>query len=289
MKLNLTRLAIAAGIALLLAKNASAWPDYAWTGLGNDGMWNNPDNWTNLDTLTQSLPESNITEPAVQIDQANGWSEVTIPVGYTVDLDYENPTAYYNTIYGGEFGMAINIKGTLEYGWMMAPVQNDPTPANRELINMFDGSVLQTQGAGIGIGDAWWWYQAAPYVTLNMYGNAKLNAPNIALGGHLNVYDTAVANVSVNVFSGNPLVNGIGNASEVCCSDGTASLNLGGGTLILPAGYTTNAFAGNDVYDLIARGILRAYGKGYDTNDLVINDNVISVVGTNSFTNAVVT
>ncbi|HEX3628070.1 MAG TPA: Ig-like domain-containing protein [Verrucomicrobiae bacterium] len=289
MKPKLLAVAICAGLALCLPKNASAWPDFAWTGLGNDGMWNNPANWTNLDNLTASLPESDVAGGAVQIDQANGWSQVTISSGYTVDLDYENPTAYYNTVFGGEFGMAINIKGTLEYGWMMAPVQNDPNPAVRTLINMYSGSVLQTQGAGLGIGDAWWWYQAAPYVTLNMYGNAQMNVPNIGLGGHLNIYDTAVANVSVNVFTGNPLANGTGNASEVCCSDGTASLNLGGGTLILPAGYTTNAFAGNDVYDLIGRGVLRAYGKGYDTNDLVINDNVVTVVGTNSVTNAVVT
>src|SRR5215469_10974801 len=174
MKLKLFSVALCAGIALCLAKNASAWPDFRWTGLGGDGMWNNPANWTNLDQLNESLPESDVAEPNVQIDQANGSSQVTIPSGYTVDLDYENPTANYNTVFGGEFGMAVNIKGTLEYGWMMAPVQNDPTPGNRSIINMYSGSLLQSQGAGIGIGDAWWWYQAAPYVTLNMYGNAQL-------------------------------------------------------------------------------------------------------------------
>jgi len=287
---KLIRVGICAALALCTAVlKVSAWPDYQWTGLGNDGLWNDPANWENLDGGTNALPESYTPDWAVQIDPANGWSVVTIPSGYTVDLDYENPTAYYNTVYGGEFGMDIDIKGTLEYGWMMAPVQNDPTPANRGLINMYSGSLLQSQGAGIGIGDAWWWYQAAPYVTLNMYGNAQMNMPNVALGGHLNIYDTAVANISVNVFSGNPLVGGVGNASEICCSDGTASLNMGGGTLILPAGYSTNAFAGNDVYDLIGRGILRAYGKGYDSNDLVINDNVVSVEGTNDVTNCIVT
>jgi hypothetical protein len=166
---------------------------------------------------------------------------------------------------------------------MMAPVQNDPTPANRGLINMYSGSTLATQGAGIGIGDAWWWYEAAPYVTLNMYGNAQMNVPNVALGGHLNIYDTAVANVSVNVFTGNPLVGGTGNGSTIACSDGTASLVIGGGTLILPYTYTNEtAFPGNSIYDLIARGVLRAYGKGYDTNDLIITDD-----GTNTYVTTV--
>lgn len=283
MKLKKPCYAASVVLALCLINNASAWPDFQWTGLGNDGLWNNPTNWTNLDLNTIGLPEDYVSEFAVQIDAANGWSVVTIPTGYVVDLDYENPTAYYNTIYGGEFGMKINIYGTLEYGWMMAPVQNDPTPANRGLINMYSGSTLATQGAGIGIGDAWWWYEAAPYVTLNMYGNAQMNVPNVALGGHLNIYDTAVANVSVNVFTGNPLVGGTGNGSTIACSDGTASLVIGGGTLILPYTYTNEtAFPGNSIYDLIARGVLRAYGKGYDTNDLIITDD-----GTNTYVTTV--
>lgn len=274
MKLTKMSYALVASLAVCLVQNAAAWPDFAWTGLGGDGMWNNPANWNNLTETTNTTGIPDTGTGAVQIDQANGSTQATIPAGYVADLGYATPGApIYNTVFGPEFGMALNVYGTLQYNWMMAPVQNDPTPGNRTLINLYSGSTLQTQGAGLGIGDAWWWYQAAPYVTVNMYGNAKLNVPNLGLGGHLNIYDTATANISVNVFTGNPLAGGTGNGSSVACSDGTASLLLGGGTLILPTGYTNEATqAGNTIYDLVARGVLRAYGKGEDTNDLIVTD-----------------
>jgi hypothetical protein len=275
MKLKKMSCTLAVSVALCLVQNASAWPDFAWTGLGGDGMWNNPANWNNLDETTNTTGLPDTGTGAVQIDQANGSTQATIPAGYVADLGFATPGApLYNTVFGPEFGMTLNIYGTLQYNWMMAPVQNDPTPGNRTHINLYSGSTLQTQGAGLGIGDAWWWYQAAPYVTVNMYGNAQMNVPNVGLGGHLNIYDTATANISVNVFTGNPLVGGTGNGSSVACSDGTASLLLGGGTLMLPTGYTNEATqAGNTIYDLVARGVLRAYGKGEDTNDLIVTDN----------------
>lgn len=273
MKLKKPSYFAALGLAICLTHQASAWPDFRWTDASGDGMWSNGLNWTNLDNNTTGVPEGASNLGAVQVDPVGSSSFVTIPSGYVVDLDYENPTAYYNTIFGPEWGFTFNIYGTLEYAWMMAPVQNDPTPGRRSIINLYAGSTLATAGAGLGIGDAWWWYQAAPYVTLNMYGNAQLNVPNLALGGHANVYDTATVNISANVFTGNPLVGGTGTGSSVACSDGTASLVLGGGTLKLPTGYTNEATqAGNTIYDLVARGVLRAYGKGFDTNDLVVSD-----------------
>ena len=206
---------------------------------------------------------------------------MTIPAGYVVDLDYENPGApLYNTIYGPEWGFTVNNYGTLEYGWMMAAVQNDPTPGNRSIINLYNGSTLACNGAGIGIGDAWWWYQGGPFMTVNMYGNAQMQVANVGLGGHLNIYDTAIVNVTnagANVFTG----GGVAYGHLVACSDGTASLVIGGGTLVLRTGYTNEVSqAGNTVYDLIARGVIRAYGKGYDTNDLVITDNGTNTIVT---------
>ena len=51
--------------------------------------------------------------------------------------------------------------------------------------------------------------------------------------------------------------------------------------MILPTGFTNEALnAGNTVYDMIQRGVLRAYGKGYDTNDLVITDDGTNTVVT---------
>ena len=302
MKLKPMYYAAAAILATCWIQTASAWPDFYWTGAGGDGMWNNPLNWDNLDetTNTTGLPDSGTG--ATQIDPQTGSTQVTIPAGYIADLGYETPGApVYNTIYGGEWGMGINIYGTLEYNWMWAPVQNY-WPNGRSLINMYGNSLVQSQGAGVGIGYAWWWYAGAPYVTMNMYGNATLIEPNIGLGGHLNIYDGATVWVGANVFTGNPLNgdlpgsmfsngtgSGTGNQGTIACSDVTASLNLGGGTIVLPLTYTNEtSFPGNSLYDLIARGVLRVYGKGFDTNDLVLTYNVTNTFATNIMSTNVV-
>ncbi len=96
---------------------------------------------------------------------------------------------------------------------------------------------------------------------MNLYSNANyssLGGAGLWSGGHINIYDTAtfLANGYVN------LDNGQAN------NDGTTDFVLGGGTLMLPEG-----FINTTVTNWITRGILRAYGKGFDTNDLVISDN----------------
>src|SRR5208282_5793606 len=133
-----------------------------------------------------------------------------------------------------------------------------------------------------GLGYPWWWFAGGQFVTMNMYGNAKLIEPNIGLGGHLNIYDTAVVYIGANIWTGNPLMGsqpgwlndnpvlgvvlGTGNQGPLNCSDVTASLNLGGGTIALPFAYTNEtALPGNNINDLIARGVLRVYGKAFDT------------------------
>jgi len=297
MKLKPMYYAVATILATCWVQTASAWPDFYWTGAGGNDLWNNPTNWNNLDETsdTNGVPDANTGN--IQIDPQPGSTEVTIPEGYVADIGYETPGGpLYNTIFGGEWGMGINIYGTLEYNWMWAPVQNY-WPNGRSLINMYANSLAQSQGAGVGIGYAWWWYADAPYVTMNMYGHATLIEPNIGLGGHLNIYDSAAVWVGANVFTGNPLNGdlpgatpnvglgsntGTGNQGTIACSDVTASLNLGGGSLALPFAYTNEtAVPGNTLYDLIARGVLRVYGKGFDTNDLIITYNSTNTFATN--------
>ncbi|MGA2246278.1 MAG: LamG-like jellyroll fold domain-containing protein [Verrucomicrobiota bacterium] len=257
------------GLALCLVQSALAWPDFQWTGLGGDGMWNNPLNWTNLDLNTTGLPEDDVSGANVQIDPANGSSVITIPAGYVVDLDFENPTAYYNTIYGPEQGATLDIYGTLEYAWAIAPYS--PNPAVRSYINMYTNSFLMnSNGGAILIGDAWWpGPQFGNHTTMNMYANASsasLGGGGCWLGGHLNIYDTATF-----------VVDGYFNMSTAFGeSDGTRSIVLGGGVLALPEGTIDDVAPGansGSITNWIQRGILRAYGKGFDTNDLNISDN----------------
>ena len=59
-------------------------------------------------------------------------------------------------------------------------------------------------------------------------------------------------------------------------------MNLGGGTIALPFSYTNEtALPGNNINDLIARGVLRVYGKAFDTNDLIITFNTANTFATN--------
>jgi hypothetical protein len=269
MKLKKLCYAAAVVLAACWVHNASA-QDSHWSGLGSGGLWSDPNNWTPVGV---PQPESGLSgNPTsggnVFLDAANGWSVITIANGdvETPGVGGANPP--WNTIYGPEFGASLHIYGSLTYDWIMAPAQNDPAPGNRSLINMYGSSSLTTQGAALGLGDQWWYWDA-PYVTMNMYNSSQAlmqGGAGLWLGGHLNIYDTATFTIQ-----------GYLNMDvQYAISDGTRSLVLGGGTLVLPTGWTAPGGAGENsgtVYDWIGRGILRAYGKGYDTNDLVITDN----------------
>ena len=277
--MKLTSLKYAAAIAL-----AAGWLDTAtaqddhWAGTLGNNAWNVATNWS----LGLVPPSGNGGYAgAVWLDAANGDNVITVPPG-----DVESPgvstdgsAEVYNTMFGPEWGVTLNVFGTLNFDWLLFPVQNNPTMGVRSYVNLFTNSVVtcaganNAGGAALGIGDSWF-YTDAPYVTVNLYGNAKYNSPFAAglwLGGHLNVYDTST-------FYVNGYVN-MDNAFSQ--SDGTRSIVVGGGTLILPEN-TINAGNSGSVSNWISRGILRAYGKGYDTNDLTISDN-----GTNTYVSVV--
>jgi hypothetical protein len=268
MKLKKISYAACVVLTLCLIRTASAFPDFLWTDATGNNMWNNPNNWTNLDNATNGLPENDPSQTgAVQIDPVNGSSVCIIPAGYTVDIGYETPGApLYNTIFGPENGESLNIFGTLEFNWTVAPYS--PNPAVRSIINMYSGSFMTTQGASINLGDAWWsGIQFGCHSTMNMYGNSVYSSTNgagIWFVAHLNIYDA-----SSFLIGSNGYVNMDTAFGE---SDGTRSLNMGGGTLVLPEGNITGGNSGA-AGTWITRGVLRAYGKGYDTNDILITDN----------------
>ncbi|MGA2748698.1 MAG: Ig-like domain-containing protein [Verrucomicrobiota bacterium] len=271
-----------AALALSLAHTASAQTDWHWAGLDAGGVWSDPNNWlpeAGTTTFPPSVPPPAVSGQIVNVwlDAANGSSVITITNGdvETPGIPPPGSPEVYNTIFGPEWGVTLNIYGSLTYDWMLFPVQNNPTPGLRSYINMYSNAVVSTSGAALGIGDSWW-YRAAPYVTVNLYNNAQfssLGGAGLWMGGHLNIYDTAT-------FLVNGYVNFEYNIGTL--SDGTRSLVMGGGTLLLPEGFNTSVNNGTSgtVYDWIQRGILRAYGKGQDTNDLTISDNGTNIVVT---------
>jgi len=250
----------AVGLAACLAHNATAqtWEDYDLTGL-----WNSDCNNWSADTCPSSASSVVIVDP-VPI----GPPSCTIPSGYAADAG----SVALSALYGPEWGETLNIYGSLALGWQMGPVQNWPNYGLRSTINMYNGSsmTVPANGAALCLGANWWW-PGGPYVTMNMYGNAQFSSLGTAglwLGGHMNIYDNA-----------STLIN---DGAQIDLND---SLNIGGGTLMLPEGWATgsdnsyNATSGSTT-DFINRGILRAYGKALDSADLVITDNGTNTIVT---------
>jgi hypothetical protein len=273
MKAKILTYAVSVVLATCWLRSASAQDDH-WDGTPGNTDWNVATNWS-----LGIVPPSDATAGYgpdfagnVWLDPANGDSVVTIPAGVEetpgVPLNGEEN---YNTIFGPEFGVTLDIYGSLSWDWTMAPYS--PDPSQRSTINLYNGSSVTTKGASINLGDGWWsGPQFGCHTTMNLYGNAQYSSTGGAgmwFGAHLNIYDTSSF-----------LINGYVNMDTAFGeSDGTRSLVLGGGTLTLPEGTTTGGNSGS-VTNWIQRGILRPYGKGYDTNDLVITDNGANTIVT---------
>jgi hypothetical protein len=273
-----TKQFIVVGLAGFLVECGVLAQDSRWAGtIGND-LWNVATNWNPV-----GVPPPGGTNFVgnVYLDPANGDPVITIPPG-----DVESPgvpppgsTEELNAVYGPEFGAILDVYGTLNFDWTVAPTQPDPAPGNRSYLNMYTNSVLNclgasgTGGASLNLGDGWWpFLENSPFVTMNMYANARYNSPGgsgLWLGGHLNIYDSAVFYVN----------NYVNMDVLYAQSDGTRSLVMGGGTLALPENSLTGGNSG-PVTNWIARGILRAYGKGMDTNDLIFTDGGTNILVT---------
>jgi Glycosyl hydrolases family 43/Concanavalin A-like lectin/glucanases superfamily/Bacterial Ig-like domain (group 2) len=237
--------ALAASVVLgaCLTYHASA-QDSHWSGLNNDGLWASPNNWNPV-----GRPPSNV-DANVWLDAANGWSVITITNG-----EVESPgNGASDMIYGPEFGAGLNVYGTLNWRYYLAPVQSDPT--HPSIVNFYSGASVS--GQGMALGDTWW-YSGGPYVTLNMYGNAFAGIGYMYWGGRVNMYGGILS-----------ITNGLTVETTGAVSDSTRSMNLAGGELILPG-----AFAAT-VNNWISRGILLAYGKAQDTSDIVIDTSTMA-------------
>jgi hypothetical protein len=235
------KLCYLASVALTAAvvQNASA---QSWIDTDLNGLWSDANNWSG------GKPTSVAGGIAI-IDPAPGPSCTIVASEVESVGTLSDHSSSWGSIYGPEWGAVLNIYGTLNFDWVLAPVQNNFL-ANRSVINMYNGSYVG--GVNLGLGTEWW-YNAAPYVTMNMFGNAQANVTNFWPGGHLNIYDTATLNVS----------GGIIVQTVAAVDDGTRFMNLAGGQIILPTGQAANAVT------WIQRGILLAYGRSQNIADLV--------------------
>jgi len=251
-----------------LAASSIAQDNYYWTNASGDGMWNKdtePYNWERAPAWNPDGPR--IPCPPPEHNSADIWisgnpttlaAPLVIPTGYDADCTYG---VDYGTIFGPEWGLQVDIYGSLTYRWYLVLAQaieglsdpgnpdNDP---NRSVINMYSGSRIHgTQDSpgdpayaeGIAIGTNWW--APLPYVTMNMYEGSECLVNWAWIGGHLNMYGgTFDVLVGVNM--------GIGTPENV--PDELISVDIYEGKLILPPNFS------DEVQDWIDRGILKAYG-----------------------------
>jgi hypothetical protein len=260
--------ACAAVSALCLGQYVSA-QDSHWNGTVGNTLWDVATNWNPVGVPPPGNPTTGYA--------GNVWLDPSPVDGDTVitilSSDVETPgvgnsVEDYNTIFGPEFGCTLNVSGTLAWDWTLAPYQPDPTPGQRSKINMFGNANLYTSGASLNLGSGWWPICEGTYCTVNLYNNStysSLGGAGLWSGGHINIYDNASF-----------LVNGYVNLNNgQANNDGTTDFVVGGGTLTLPEGFNTST-----VTNWITRGILRAYGKGYDTNELIVTDNGTNTIVT---------
>ena len=234
-------------LAVTLANPLPA-QDSSWTGLGGDGLWSNPNNWSPVGVP----PQGNSTNPVIgniTLNAANGWLTITVPPGQMESPGVGNSVEEYNLIYGPEWGAVLNVYGTLNWDYYLAPVQDDP--AYPTVVNLYGGGSMS--GQGLALGDTWW-YWGGPWVTMNIYSNATAAVGFMYWGGQVNLYGGILS-----------ITNGLTLDTIDSVSDATRSMNLAGGELILPRNFTST------INNWISRGILLAYGKSEDSSDIVIS------------------
>lgn len=225
---------IPVALAACLVQNASA--DTTWSGLGSDGLWDNPLNWN-----SGALPGNSGN---VFLDPNNGSSSITIQAGESFTPGISDT---YGEIYGPEWGATLNIYGSLSTSWYLAPVQwNSASPST---INMYGNSSYSSEGIGLGMN---WWWNGGPYCTMNLYGNSTVNINYFIWGGHLNLYGGTFTINDTNGVA--DTVGTYGNDTTDIITDATRMIDLAGGALIIKGDATAL------VQSWISRGIIEGNG-----------------------------
>lgn len=155
----------------------SAMADTHWTGNGGNNDWNNAANWT------AGVPSASNFNAFV--DPTNGYP--VIGAGESAYVGQWSGTfgtppmvgtnSVYPTFYGPEWGQTLDIYGSLNVGWIMAPV------GSTSVINLYDGGSYTSESLGLGEN---WWYNGGPGVTMNQFGGT-VNVGSFYWGGTLNL------------------------------------------------------------------------------------------------------
>ncbi|HTQ51228.1 MAG TPA: PEP-CTERM sorting domain-containing protein [Candidatus Acidoferrales bacterium] len=232
----------AAAAAMFMITPAMA--DTHWIGSALDNDWNNPANWdngvpgVNNYNVFNDIPSGNTSYPIIGASETanvGAWSG-------TWGVAPGGGSPVYPTLYGPEWGQRLDIYGSLNVGWYLAPV------GNTSVINMYTGGSYVAEGIGLGEN---WWFNGGQGVTWNQYGGTA-NVGYLFWGGHLNLYGgTFTINENLGV---NDAVGQVGGDSVNLVSDANRMIDLAGGELIINGNATTMAQSWE------TRGILEGNG-----------------------------
>jgi hypothetical protein len=241
-------------LAACLIQTASA-ANYNWTGAGDGSTWNQAANWAG-----GVVPLTDGTTVAIFLGTGFPTATPTPIVIGSSDLVVAS-----DQLFGPEWGETLNIYGTVQVGFGFAPVGAVGGP--KSVVNLYgNGSI--TSGDSLFLGDMFW-FPGGPNLDVNLRDNSLLKAKYLSVGGHLNLYSGMVIATN-NGFLIGPAGAGLWGGVS---SDTTRYINFVDGKMILPASYTAT------VNGLITRGVLFAYGKKYQTTDLVINESDVNYPG----------
>lgn len=230
MKKTHTKLYYLAAAASAMFVITSAMADTHWTGDAGNNDWNDAGNWdsgvpgiNNYNVFID--PNTNNSSYAIigaaETANVGAWS------GTFGSAPMVGTNAVYPMLYGPEWGQTLDIYGSLNVGWYLAPVGNTST------INVYTGGSYV--GEGIGLGDNWW-FNGGQGVTMNQYGGT-VNIGYFFWGGHLNLYGgTFTINENLGV---NDQVGYIGSDTANQVTDANRMIDLAGGQLIIAGDATS--------------------------------------------------
>jgi hypothetical protein len=215
--------------------------NYTWSAGGDGATWNQAANWK------QGIaPPANGTAYKIETSGTGvPKSQITIAAADVVVMN--------DSLFGPAWGQTLNIYGRVTCGFGEF-VWGDARSGTTTL-NLYSNATLTLKDT-LALGTAWW-FAGGSNVVMNVHDRAQVNTIWLQFGGRLNLYGGTV-NVTGDFNTGSPTDPVFEGGMD---SDATRAINLAGGTLVLPAGYS------DTVKDWIARGIVLACGvPGSDTN-----------------------